>query len=315
MDSLAPTHEMSTIDNSDWYRDADAGTAGAHIAYFVAWLASRSLTASGMISPSTLRVIESRNAEAILSELDGKLVSAMMQDAAQQFSEEHYLDYLAAYARLRTHDTSDQSTYHRLEAFLDEAYARWMSERGPDQSGTTRRRHPRPPSAPRRTAGYGRRDVVRALQEVDGRDPAGSSPVAGRTFAYVFKELSETPGRKWADGRVTVALAELGIQSDQVVVRHGILGAGRTALMVVVYVLPVGRPLEIEQAFRLVPEQPSDVPWELRLVGGTRVWRARGREFTAAYWTTTDTFIHLASPSARVVDAAVRQWAPATSPR
>ncbi len=144
--SAYPPH-WEKIDATDWHSDSasdkglDYDAAGAHIAYWYAWLVRHDLHSGFSCTESTELMRIHFNAvarmktgapgaiDAMLSEAE-ELHSPMMTDTGQAFTSRHYERYLSDYRKLfgRAYAEFSQENFDKVYAMLDAKYAPLLSK-------------------------------------------------------------------------------------------------------------------------------------------------------------------------------------------
>jgi hypothetical protein len=141
-------------DESSWHAESveeaalDASAAGAHIAYWFAWLVEHDLD-SGLVCTESETLIrehveivnrlKAREPDAILSvpSVAEELNSSMLSHAGNQFTKAHYDRYLRDYAKVvgGAYCACSIATYARIREMLERDYAPALAAGDSDPTG------------------------------------------------------------------------------------------------------------------------------------------------------------------------------------
>ena len=135
---------MTKYDDATWHGGSgDIDNSGAiYIGLYLAWLAERDLLNPEVLDPDSSMAIESRSISLgdLADVFDGKLVSAMLSPAGDQFTASFYRrEYLAIWDRLEG-ASPDPATgdgwaaYDTLVPAIDSRYRDWMASPRPSEN-------------------------------------------------------------------------------------------------------------------------------------------------------------------------------------
>jgi hypothetical protein len=291
--------------------------AFVHIGFYLAWLILNDLHAPNAFQDE--RVFAVRNHDETGSDLaddvDGKLISTMVNDEGAAFTDAYYRSYLTDYAMTFRTDAafeveSSAENYERIAAVLDRAHEAWVQAGRPHGDRVDHGRSsdflsglevPDAMTPPK--ARVPSRPTSRAVRVEVRVGEAGGSHVAPALELMLAEKLglpatkiTSVPGNR-ESSRVSRAIKELGIRPGDAAVAFTLGHAGEEAVMVGLYGVP-GVPAEqLEMGFASAIHRPSSRPWETTDIAGHRVLRAADREFVVIYWTSDGYVYRVGAPA------------------
>jgi hypothetical protein len=302
---------MTKYDDATWHGGSGGIESGQiRIGLYLAWLAERDLLNPEVLDPASSTAIESRSISLgdLADVFDGKLVSAMLSPAGDQFTASFYRrEYLAIWDRLEG-ASPDPATvdgwaaYDALVPAIDSRYRDWMASPRPSENQEWPA-EPQPDQSPRN-------DQISAQVNAPAGDiwRGHEDPDLERRLAKVTtaEHINSIVGVK--DPRLRSALRRIVVQPQAPATSaYGLATTEAGGVMLTAVRVPGLDAETTKSAVRDTAFIERGTSWGQRTIAGHPIEWAEGRQFEIAVWLDNDGVAFLAAGERSSVASIVEQ--------